>query len=213
MPRKNGNTFPADEEAARLLSDGLSRFLRDILAHTAYTQTTFAQAIGFSRVTLNQVLQSKNGRYLWRLPMICAAARALGLTVPDMVHAADALSRGDVGPYMECVKRVGNASISPSGNRLQDLIVRTLNSYCDFFPGGKSGMAPKDRPDFEAAYRCSVVEIEQGAPSFYEAVMSRKLTDGEIAGVLWSAAQYAGDHGGLENVPFWVAVKRVFEAR
>lgn len=206
MTRKNGHTYPADEAAAMALSAGLSRIVKALLVHTHYTQSSLAQAMGYSRITLNQVLKSTDGRYLWRLPMLCAASRVLGLPVHRLIEAADPNGPGLNLGFMEYM------SLPPGPKdgkeRLRNLIARTLNSYYGIFPGEK-GKAPCERDDYESAYGCRPVEIERGVPTFYGEFVSGKLAERDAVPVIWEALNYAADHGGLEATPLWVALKSV----
>lgn len=207
MRRKNGHTFPADEEAAMALSAGLSRVVKSLLVYTHYTQSSLAQAMGYSRITLNQVLKSTDGRYLWRLPMLCAASRVLGLPVHRLIEAADPNGPGLTLDFMEYL------SLPPGPKdgveRLRKLVVRTLNSYYGIFPGEK-GKAPCERDDYESVYGCRPVEIERGVPTFYREFVSGALAERDAVTILWNALNYAADHGGLESMPLWLALKSVY---
>jgi len=210
MLRKNGHTFIEDDSAAAALSAELSSLLRFLLSENGYTQSGFARAVGLSRVTLNQVLKSTDGKYLWRLPLLCAAARVLGTTVSKFVSAAEARLHGDMEPSVQLAMSMKHVPVSSDvDERLRAQIVYVLNTF-SFFPG-----APKDaafmREDFEAAYRCSPAEIKAGVPEFYKLYSEGKLSDKDIFPFLWKAANYSLDHGGLDAIPFWISLKEVFK--
>ena len=209
MHRRNGHTLPADDEASLKLSIAMSAALRTLLTNTSYTQSGFAAAIGYSRVTLNQVLKSTDGRYLWRLPLICAVSRVLGIKVSEFIRAAEDGASGSVDGVIELARRVKSPVPDKLVERLRDLVRRVLNLHSSF-PGDPAN-APCVNDGYELIYHCSVEEIEHGAPGFFHDYLSGTLSERDAFKRVWDAFDYVLDHGGPAKMPFWAALKTVYK--
>ena len=218
MPPKNTFARPEDEEMAKVVSRRVSRLIMLVLSESKFTQKSFAKELGVSRVTLNQILRSgapdsnSKREYSFRLPILCAVARALNTSVAALLSAADAYSNGDTHPLDELKRRASELPFSRDlSERLRERIAHMMNLYFTFFPQRK-GKRPIEREDYESAYRCSVMEIEQGVPSFWNTYSVGLMSDNEVDDLLGKAIAYAEGNGGLESVPFWIALKAVVES-
>jgi DNA-binding XRE family transcriptional regulator len=88
MSRKNGHVFPQDDAGAIKFSAGLSATVKYLAERSGVSQSQLAKEMGYSRVTLNQVLKSYDGRYPWRLPMMFAVCRVFGIEMAKLVELA-----------------------------------------------------------------------------------------------------------------------------
>lgn len=198
MPRKNGYAFSEDEEAALALAGKITHVVTCLMSSAGYSQARFAKEIGFSRTTFNQVLKSTGGNHIWRLPMLCAVARVLHVSVASILQAAES-------DKPEVLRELAHKSLlwatkPGSPERLRRLIIQALTIFIEVL----------DPEDYENKYKCTPLEIEQGAPEFYAAFSSGVLSDTEVMVILKRANAYVSEKGGLGNFPFWAAVKAVY---
>lgn len=193
----------SDDELALSISNEITRIVEELLATTGHNLTSFAAAIGYSRVRVSQVMNRKEKSYLWRLPMICAVSRVFQVPVPDLIRRAC----GDPGITMHDIfMRAHDATPPGSPERLRWLISRVLQTYSLMYD--KPEYAPDQNGDYELKFRCTPMEIEQGASDFYEGYSSGRIKDSSIPSRIWAAVSYADKNGGLMAMPLWVALRK-----
>jgi len=189
-----------DEEAARILSAGITATVKSLMTAAGHNITTLSEATGYSRVRISQVMNGHAGKNLWHLSMLCAVSRVLQTSVAEIVR----LATGEPGASLETVmERVATEPGSPE--RLRVLIARMLSLYALMY--AKPGYEPDAEGAYEQKFRCTPLEVKLGAPDFWTAFRSGSLSENEVLTTLWRAIEYAEHAGGLETMPFWVALK------
>ena len=206
MPKKNHNAVLADEIVSRELSSGITRVVTRLMKEAGYDITRLADAMGVSRVRLSQVLNSKDGKNLWRLPHLVALSRVLGIPVADLVRAG---SPDGEWILEELSERVVASVPFGSPEFLRRQILRLMSLYYLL-----EGMEEDPGScDYETLYRCTPLEIEQGSPDFWRAYSSCEMKESELVSTIWAALNYAEHNGGLRKIPFWVAMKASYKAK
>lgn len=206
MPRKNALAFDGDEAEATRLSAQLSGVIGYVMEKEGYTQASFARAIGLSRTTLNSIMNSTERKNRWRLPSLCAAARVLHVTVPDIFLATEpGTSETDDRLEALAMKASLGATDLGSPERLERLFVRALHLFSD--EADKLALSKKNLAAFCG---CRRLEVERGAPKFYAAYTSGRLTDEEAISAILRGLAYVRQNGGLGEVPLWVGLQKTF---
>lgn len=207
MPRLNENALPVDEAEAYKLSAGLTEVIFKLVDAAGYSIAGFAREIGTSRVRLSQIKNARNAKYIWRLPLLCAVSRVLGVPLVELIRAA---SPAEGALLDELIMRVD--AIIPPGTpeRLRRDLARVILLYSKLMDAEPE----KDTWDhLELKYRCSPVEIEAGVPDFYKRFIAREMSEDEFTHTVWKALNYAEGNGWLSKTPFWVALKAVYKTR
>ena len=193
----------SDDEFALAISNEITHIVEELLSETGHNLTSFADAIGYSRVRVSQVMNRKEKSYLWRLPMICAVSRVFQVPVPDLIRRAC----GDPGITMhDILVRASDATPPGSPERLRWFISHVLQTYSLMYD--KPEYDPDRNGDYELKFRCTPMEIEQGASEFYEGYSSGRIKDSSIPSRIWAAVSYADENGGLTVMPLWVALRK-----
>ena len=203
MPRKNGLAFDGDEDAATKLSAQISGVIAYVMEKEGYTQASFARAIGLSRTTLNSIMNSTERKNRWRLPSLCAAARVLHITVPDIFSATEP-GTDDKLEALAMKASLGATDLG-SPERLERLFVRALHLFSD--EADELALSKKNLATFCG---CRRLEVERGAPKFYSAYTSGHLTDDEALAAILRGLAYVRQNGGLGEVPLWVGLQKTF---
>jgi len=207
MSKNNSHTDPADVEAALHLSHQITGVVKNCMEHGGVSQAQFAKEIGVSRSSLNQVFRARDGKHLWRLPQLCAVARVLHVSVSDIVVAAETGESENSESWRDLSYRTMLYGTEPgSPERLRRMIVQFFRMDAK----GSEYESWAEREDFETLFRCSLVEIEQGAPEFYDAFTKGKLDQYLLDMSLSVAVDYVFKHGGPKEVPLWVGIKKTF---
>lgn len=201
MARKNNMMNEHDENTAVALGQRLSKLILHLAARRGFNQSTFAERIGYSRASFNQIINSHDTARLWRLPGLCAVSRVLDVPLSDLIRAAENASDFDINDLPLSLTLAGTEPHSEE--RLSALIKEAINSYpeLDELLYGEN---------HEAYFGCRLKEIELGAPDFYTHYMSGKLGDPDALAILSGAFHYASTHGGLGNYPLWSAIKEEY---
>jgi len=201
MPRKNTLAVAGDEACSAQLSVKISNVIFRLMTRSQFTQARFASEMGLSRTTLNMLLNHERGN-TWRLPTLCAAARVLNVPVWEIVRLAETSTAGhmDSGDFDRLLfLSLLGTTVPRSPERLRRLIAQTMNILPEIDPD-----------DWEMRDRCSVAEIEAGAPRFYSDYTSGSLTDEGAMRYLREAYVYWKEH---EPCLFWVALREVYPAK
>lgn len=201
MPRKNGHAFKEDEDRATGYSIWLSRAIEALIEQRGYTQSRFAREIGLSRSTMNTILNSTDGKNLWRLPTLCAAARVLNAPLWGIMKAAEEMleknAYDDTAVHKLNYLSIVRSTEPKSPERLLRLTGQVVSSYLLF-----SGDSWAD--DF----RCAPEDFKAGVPQFYEDYMTGKLDDDDATAYLCMAKKHWDGKG-----PFWVALRDVYPVK
>ena len=202
MARKNSMMGEDDEKTAVTLGQRLSKLILHLAARRGFNQATFAEQIGYSRASFNQIVNSHDTARLWRLPGLCAVSRVLGVPLSDLIRAAENLNESDITDIPLSLSLAGTAP--RSAERLSALIKEAINSYpeLDEILYGEN---------YEALLGCRIKEIELGAPDFYLHYTSGKIGDPDALAILSAAVHYVHTHGGLGVFPLWAALKEEYE--
>lgn len=194
--------FDDDESAARELSEKITKVVEQLMTAAGYNITTFAKAIGYTRTRLSQVMNCRGGKNLWRLPQLCAVSRIFQISVSEIIRLAAGESSVSMDTLMQ---RVSAPPGSPE--RLRTLIFRMLSLYSVLY--AKPEYEPDREGEYESRFRCTPMEIEQGAPSFWQRFASCMESENDTLKRIWKAIEYAEQNGGLSSMPLWVAIKNV----
>lgn len=203
MPKLNENALSVDETAARQLSVKLTHVVFALADEAGYTTASFARELGISRVRLSQIKNDTEGKNLWRLPLVCAAARVLHLSVDELVRAASASTNG-------LIAELTRASHAPTGSneKLREDLERLITMY-SMLMGMEIEHEPWEKKEME--FKCSPLEIGAGVPEFYERFSAGAMPEDEFMSTVWKALNYAEANGWLRKMPFWVALKQVYK--
>ena len=194
---------PADDARAREISAELTKVISRLMTAAGHHISSLAQATKYSRVRISQVMNDREGKYLWRLPMLVAVSRVLQVPLTEMIR----LASGEAGMSLDELElRVSDATLPGSPERLRMLIARILSIYAVLCE--KTEYNPDDEGRYEVRFRCTPLEIEQGVPSFYVSFSRGELDNNEVSAKLWRAVNYAEENGGLDKMPLWVALKK-----
>jgi len=210
MSKNNSHTDPRDLEAALELSRNLTRVIETCMTYGGVSQSGFAQEIGLSRSSLNQIFRARSSSHLWRLPQLCAVARALHVSVTDLFSEAE---RSEDEGEMPCQNRLARKALlyetkPGSPERLRRMIVQEYRDRAVL--GGLPDIA--ERENFEEICKCTMVEIEFGAPAFYKAYMDGELDEHKLREAISAAFDYVFGNGGPGKIPFWVALQETYHS-
>lgn len=208
MPRKNGKAVEADEIEAVRLSRELSSAISYVIKRMGYTQAEFARKIGLSRTTLNTILNSTERKNLWRLPTLCAVARVLSVSVPDLFLATLPGEHEGDDPKENLYGKayLGSTDVG-SVERLNRIIVKALNLFPD-----ESEEGITERKDFKAFCGCRRADLE-GCSKFYKAYTSCMITDEMAFAAVLKARSYVREHGGFVETPLWIGLRETFSGK
>ena len=197
MARKSSTLVKQDEDMAIELGRHISGVVLHLALRRGYTQATLAEKLGYSRASLNQILNSTTSARLWRLPGMCAAARVLEIPLSDLIRAAERRIEGAYGLPLS----LSLAGTKPQSDERLTLLVReALQSY----PAADEILFGDN---YEVLFGCRVKDIELGAPAFYSQYREGKLGDPDALAILNAAVKYVSEHGGLGEFPLWAALK------
>jgi len=210
MAKNNSHTEPQDLEAALKLSQNLTRVIEECIKYGGISQARFAKDIGLSRSSLNQILRSRSEKHLWRLPQLCAVARVLHVSVTDIfMEAGKEPEEGDMPGGSSLAYRALLYDTTPgSPERLRRLIVQGYRNRAVW----ENIPDIAEREDFEEIMKCTLPEIEQGAPEFYRAYKSGVYDEVKTEAIIAKAFGYVFEHGGPGKAPFWIGLKSAFRS-
>ena len=200
MPRKNGHAFQKDEDRALEYSIWLSRVIEHLINEQDYSQARFAREIGLSRTTLNVILNSTDGKNLWRLPTLCAAARVLNLPLWELMRAAEGMQEKKAVDEV-ALNQLGCLSVIRSTEpRSPERLLRLT----------RQAFSPMlfENDSWADEYRCTPEDIRAGVPQFYEDYTSGKLEDDDAFTYLYMAKK-SWDKKEPRG-PFWTALREVY---
>ena len=80
---------PEDEKRVIALNKAISSVVLGLCKRRGLTQKALAEKMGYTRTSLNFVLKSRSMQRLWKLQYLMLAAEALGVSVTDIVSAAE----------------------------------------------------------------------------------------------------------------------------
>lgn len=207
MSKNNSHTDPADIEDALRLSSRITGVVKNCMKDGGVSQSQFAKEIGVSRSSLNQVFRARDGKHLWRLPQLCAVARVLHVPVSAILAAAETGESGSCESWRDLSYRTLLYGTEPgSPERLRRMLVQTFRAESK----GSEYESWAEQENFETLCRCSPVEIEQGAPEFYEAFTNGKMDQYVLEMYLIRAVDYVFKNGGPEKTPVWVGIKKTY---
>ena len=210
MSKNNSHTDPRDQEAALELSRKLTSVIMYCMEYGGISQAKFAQEIGLSRSSLNQIFKARSNKHLWRLPQLCAVARALHVSVTDLFSTAEDGGDEERNPAETLAYKAMLYDTRPgSPERLQRMIVSNYRITAALFEEDDS---VSERADFDVICKCTPLELEQGAPEFYKAYFGGKLDEREAEEAVRKALSYVFRNGGYVKTPLWVGFKNTFTA-
>lgn len=82
------DTAKKDEDNAVELSRKISDFVLFLAKKKGMSQGAVADAMGYSRSSFCQMLNSKDASRLWRLPTLCGVCRVLGISLEKLIESA-----------------------------------------------------------------------------------------------------------------------------
>ena len=209
---KPGQLSDVDRDAAIFLSKQLSKVVRYLMERSGETQRSLAPKLGVSRPTLNILLNSTDGKNLWRLPTLAAVARVFNTTVAALFRVTEFEGDEQDDRLAQLEEDILYRFPPGSYERMRWLVHRALSLFVSFSEDPKERELA-DREDYEQYLRCTPMEIEQGAPDFWKDYVDFKLGNVDIVGKIMTALSYAKLHGGYGKTPLWVAIKETYKPK
>ena len=190
MPRRPKNVSAGDREAALKLGQNISAVAQKLLRTRGMTQMNLADATGYARSSISQLLNSENAERNWRLKPLCAVSRALEIPISQLIQMAEAWddSQQDKDALEVSIQVFGTEP--RTADRLQTLINGALNSNTN----------TED-----------VMLFEIGCPAFYKSFIKGITTDLEAWDKLKEAAALRETYIPGTTLPLWAVIAKTFK--
>ena len=185
-------TNKTDEVRAIELSRRLSTLVLALAKRSGMSQGAMADAMGYSRSSFCQMLNTSDASRLWRLTTLCSASRVLGVSVGELVTAAESDDEVGIFDVNEEGLHFSTFNTEPrSMERLRAIIWHVT----------KKGVRPQDLRFFELGCRRFVTDFKKG-----------KLADVDALHLLQQAEEERSkEQDESVRLPLWAALAELYE--
>jgi transcriptional regulator with XRE-family HTH domain len=189
MSKRPSNLNLSDEELSLELSQALGKVVRDLLKTKGMTQADLARELGYTRVSVCQMLSPTESLRAWRLVALCGVSRIFGVQISTLIAAAEAAM--DNNPVSLTLASLSLSIIGTeprTRERLQEIIREATGTH-----------------------DCEDVELfEIGCAHFTDDYLEGKLSDMGAFDLLRNAAGNRKTPSG-KVLPLWATVAMLYK--